>query len=159
MIENRISGERFETLVAEITKKDVPRLDKKFWLFDWKKEHKQTDRVVYKLTTVENPDVIQGLISLKDSGDHIFVHLVESALFNWGKEKLYVGVGGNLFAFACKQSFVKGYDGYISFESKTQLLGHYQQELGAARIGSSLKMFVDTIAAKRLVNYYFPDTL
>lgn len=71
MIENRISGERFETVVAEITKKDVPRLDKKRWLFDWKKEHKQPDRVVYKLTTVENPDVIQGLISLRDSGDHI----------------------------------------------------------------------------------------
>lgn len=43
MLENRISGERFETTVAEITKKDVSRLDKKFWSFDWKKEHKQPD--------------------------------------------------------------------------------------------------------------------
>ena len=145
MIENRISGERFETAVAEITKKGVPRLDKKFWSFDWKKEHKQPDRVVYKLTTAENPDVIQGLVSLRDSGDHIFIFLVESASFNRGKSKLYIGVGGHLFAFACKQSFEKG------------LVNHYQQELGAAHIGSSLKMFVDTRAAKRLILHYFPD--
>ncbi|GAB3643271.1 hypothetical protein [Spirosoma arcticum] len=111
------------------------------------------------MTTAENPDVIQGLISLRDSGDHIFVFLVESASFNRGKSKLYIGVGGHLFAFACKQSFEKGYDGYISFESKTQLVNQYQQELGAARIGSSLKMFVDTVAAKRLVIHYFPDIL
>lgn len=154
MIENRISGERFETVVAEITKKDGPRLDKKLWSFDWKKEHKQTDRIVYKLTTVENPDVIQGLISVTDAGDHIFVNLVESAVFNRGKDRLYVGVGGNLFAVACQKSFDLGYDGYIVLESKTKLLNYYQDLLGAERMGNSLRMYVNTLAAYTLIKLY-----
>lgn len=154
MIENRISGERFETAVAQITKKDVPRLDKKFWLFDWKKEHKQPDRVVYKLTTVKNPDVVQGLISLSDLGDHIFVNLVESAPFNRGKDRLYHLVSVHLFAFACKQSFEKGYEGFISLESKSGLVEHYATSIGAQRMGRSLKMFVNTSSARNLVTLY-----
>ena len=154
MIENRISGERFETLVAEITKKDLPRLDKKFWLFDWKKEHKQTDRVVYKLTTVENPDVIQGLISLSDLGDHIFVNLVESASFNRTESRLYHLVSVHLFAFSCKRSFEKGYEGFISLESKSGLVEYYATSIGAQRMGRSLKMFVDTPSARDLVTLY-----
>lgn len=154
MIENRISDERFETVVAEITKKDIPRLNKKFWSFDWKKEHKQPDRVVYKLTTIENPDVIQGLISTTDAGDHIFVHLAESAPFNRGKNRHYHLVGVHLFAFACKQSFEKGYEGFISLESKSGLVEHYVTTLGAQQMGRSLRMFIDTPSARNLITLY-----
>ncbi|WP_288427589.1 hypothetical protein [uncultured Spirosoma sp.] len=133
MITNRISQEQFQTIFLEVTKKDLPSLPKKLWAFDWRKEIKLTDRVVYKLTTQENPTVIQGLISWSDLGDHIFVNLVESAPFNRGAERLYQGVAGNLFAIACQESFTRGYDGFVVFESKTKLLNHYRDLLRLAR--------------------------
>lgn len=154
LIINRISQEQFQTIFLEITKEDFPRLHKKFWSFDWKKEIKLADRVVYKLTTYENPAVIQGLISWSDFGDHLFINVVESAPFNRGKERLYQGVAANLFANACQKSFEKGYDGFIVFESKTNLINHYRKLLGAQRLGSSIRMFVDTQAAQYLIKLY-----
>jgi len=71
-------------------------------LFNWKQELKYPEREVYKLTIVNNPDVIQGLISLEVKSDHVFMHLLESAPFNKGKNKMYAGVPGNLVTFACK---------------------------------------------------------
>lgn len=60
---------------------------------------------VYKLTIVGNPDVIQGVLSIRKEADHIFMNLLESAPFNIGRQKLYEGVAGNLVAYACKLSF------------------------------------------------------
>ncbi|QJD80217.1 hypothetical protein [Spirosoma rhododendri] len=154
MITNRISKEQFQTTFFRITKDDLPLLQKKFWLFDWKKEIKTAERVVYKLTTRENPAVIQGLISCSDFGDHMFVNLVESASFNRGENRLYQGVAGNLFAIICQESFDKGYDGFIVFESKTKLVSHYRDLLGAQRLGNSVRMFVDTKAASQLIKNY-----
>ncbi len=33
----------------------------------------------------DNPDIIQGLVSISDYGDHFYLHLVKSAPFNLGK--------------------------------------------------------------------------
>ena len=46
-----------------------------------------------------------------------------------------------------------GFDGYIAFEAKTNLFNYYTR-YGAKRIGG-LKMYVDTKAAKKLVDIYF----
>jgi len=51
--------------------------------------------------------IIQGLLSISDYEDHIFMHLIESAPFNFGKPKLYEGVPGNLVAFGVWQSAMK----------------------------------------------------
>jgi hypothetical protein len=48
---------------------------------------KFSDRETYKLVIRNNPKIIQGLISLSDLGDHIYMHLIESAKFNRGKTK------------------------------------------------------------------------
>jgi hypothetical protein len=42
------------------------------------------------------------------------MHLIEAAPHNFGKEKRYMGVAGNLVAFACKLSFEQGFDGYVA---------------------------------------------
>jgi hypothetical protein len=63
------------------------------------------ERDVYKLTITNNQNIIQGLISLEVKPDHVYMHLIESAPFNFGKQKTYLGVSGNLVAFACKLSF------------------------------------------------------
>lgn len=124
-------------------------------MFDWKFEFKQAERDIYKLTIVNNQNIIQGLISLEIKFDHVYMHLVESAPFNKRKSKVYTGVPGNLVAFACKLSFQRGHEGNISFHSKTQLVQHYRDSLGAMHIGGRI-MIIDTTAALKLINKYFP---
>jgi len=59
------------------------------------------------------------------------MNLLESSPFNIGKDKLYEGVAGNLVAYACKVSFQKGFDGFVAFTAKTNLIKHYEENLGA----------------------------
>lgn len=125
-INNTISGEVFNTVITGLMQKDSKQIKKKHWAFDWHLELRQQDRQVYKLTTVQNPDIIHRLISLSDKGDHIFMDLIENVSFNKDRKKLYNGVAGNLVAFACKLSFEQGFDGVVSFIAKTQLIEHYQ---------------------------------
>jgi hypothetical protein len=155
---NAITGDSFKTEIAPLTTKDLRQLNKTHWLFDWKAEAKSRDKLVYKLTIIENPNVLQGLVSLQDRGDHVFMHLIESSKFNRGPRKVYVGVPANLVAYACKLSFENGYDGYVSFESKTKLIQHYRQTLGAELLFGNL-MAIDTKAATELVDQYFPEIL
>lgn len=152
---NTISGDSFRTEVSLVTKTDLKLITKpKGWLFDWKHEFNQPDREVYKLTIVDNAEIVQGLVSLTVKPDHVYMFLLESAPFNMGRNKLYEGVPGNLVAFACKLSFQRGAEGFVSFESKTKLIDHYKNTLGAQYYGRHL-MVIDTIAAKRLVEKYF----
>ena len=155
-IENVITGDRFPTDITLISNADLKLISKKNgWLFDWKIEFKQPEKDVYKLTIVNNQSVIQGLISVEIKSDHVYLHLVESAPFNKGKTKVYAGVPGNLVAFACKLSFQRGYDGNVSFFSKTQLVQHYVETLGAIHFGGRI-MIIDKNAALKLINKYFP---
>lgn len=156
-IKNVISGDSFSTDISRITKADLKIITKKDgWLFDWKLELKHPERDVYKLTIVNNQTIIQGLISLEVKPDHVFMHLVESAPFNKGKTKLYSGVPGNLVAFACKLSFQRGHEGNIAFISKTQLIDHYTESLGAVHVGGRL-MVIGSTAALKLINRYFSN--
>jgi len=47
-----------------------------------------------------------------------------------------------------------GFDGFVSFESKTALIEHYREALGAVRIGSSARMYLNTASAERLIEKY-----
>ena len=95
---------------------------------------------------------------MQDKGDHIFMHLIESNKFNRGTKKVYLGVPGNLVAYACKLSLDKGYGGYVSFESKTKLINHYRLSLKADLLFGNI-MAIDTKAATVLVDQYFPKNL
>jgi len=154
-LENIVTGDCFPTDIIITDKNDFKSITKKEgWLFDWKSEFIKPDRDVYKLTIVNNQQVIQGLISLSVRPDHVYMHLIESAPFNKGKDKIYAGVPGNLVAFAFKLSFQRGFDGYLSFLSKTNLISHYEKTLGAIHVGGHL-MVINTIAALKLINKYF----
>ncbi len=155
-IENAISGEVFDTLIVKLKVSDGKSIKKAEWVFNWHNEIKDRSKQVYKLTTVSNPTIIHGIISLTDKGDHIYMDLIESAKFNKGKNKLYRGVAGNLVAFGCKMAFEKKYDGVVSFISKTQLVEHYEQTLGAKLFGGN-RMFIDTKEAFILTTKYFKD--
>jgi len=153
-LENVVSGDVFDTDVLQLFTKDIKQINKTDWQFKWQEQIKLTDREVYKLVIKDNTKIIQGLISLSYHGDHIYMHLIESAKFNKGKTKIYAGVPGNLVAFACKLSFEKGYEGYLAFDAKTVLIKHYQETLYATHFKGT-KMIIETQAAKRLINQYF----
>lgn len=154
-IENVVTNDSFPTDISILTIADLKHITKKNkWQFDWKIEYKQPEREVYKLTIVNNQQIIQGLISVENKIDHVYMHLLESAPFNKGKTKVYAGVSGNLVAFACKLSFQRGHEGNVSFFSKTQLIQHYIDSLGAMHVGGRI-MIIDTLAALKLINKYF----
>lgn len=154
-IENVVTGDNFATDISIVTNANLKTITKRNkWQFDWKFEFKQPEREVYKLTIVNNQQIIQGLISLEIKSDHVYMHLVESAPFNKGKSKMYAGVPGNLVAFACRLSFQRGHEGNISFFSKSQLAQHYIDSLGAMHVGGRI-MIIDTIAALKLIDKYF----
>lgn len=156
-IVNTFTGDSFETDITRLTKADLKTVTKKKgWSFNWTQELRENDREVYKLTIVNNSAVIQGLISFTVRADNVFMHLVESAPFNIGQNKIYEGVPGNLVAFACKTSFRNNLQGYVSFFSKTRLIDHYIKSLGAYHFGGHL-MVIMTESAQILVDKYFKE--
>lgn len=154
-IENIQTGDSFSTEISLLNTLELKTINKKNgWNFDWKNEFKQPEKDIYKLTIVGNPNIIQGLISLEVKKDHVHMHLIESAHFNVGKTKVYLGIPGNLVAFACKLSFQRGGEGYISFIAKTKLIDHYINTLGAIHFGGHL-MVITTESALKLIGKYF----
>lgn len=156
-IENVQSGDSFPTDISLLTNAELKGITKKHgWRFNWAIEYRQPARDVYKLTISNNPNVIQGLLSLEIKSDHVYMHLIESAPFNFGKRKTYIGVPGNLVAFACKLSFQRGGEGYVSFIAKTKLIDHYIETLGTVHFGGHL-MVITTESALKLINKYFEN--
>lgn len=153
-IENLATGEVFDTEIVRMTEENIKQIKKADWQFNWHKELKDKSKEVYKLTTVNNPSIIQGLVSIEDKHDHIFMHLIESSKFNKGKTKVYLGVPGNLVAYACKVSVDKGYEGFLAFDAKSALIKHYEATLHATHF-RGLRMFIETSAALRLISQYF----
>ncbi|RYM35808.1 hypothetical protein ERX46_02095 [Brumimicrobium glaciale] len=154
-IENVKTGDSFPTEISLLNSVELKLIIKKNgWNFNWNKEFQQPEKDVYKLTIVGNPNIIQGLICLEVKKDHVYMHLIESAPFNVGKSKVYLGIPGNLVAFACKLSFQRGGEGYISFIAKTKLIDHYIDTLDAIHFGGHL-MVITTESALKLIGKYF----
>jgi hypothetical protein len=84
------------------------------------------------------------------------MHLIEAAPHNFGKEKRYMGVAGNLVAFACKLSFEQRFDGYVGFTAKTELIEHYREALSAELLFKN-RMAISSFAAEKLVNSYYKN--
>jgi hypothetical protein len=82
------------------------------------------------------------------------MHLIENSPFNIGKAKQYLGVAGNLTAYGCKLSKEYGFDGVISFDSKTALISHNEKTLGAVHIGGH-RMIIYEEDAQKLISSYF----
>ncbi|NII27354.1 hypothetical protein HB364_19850 [Pseudoflavitalea sp. X16] len=155
-IEDAQTGKSYKTEVVPVELTDFKTvLKKNGWRFNWRKEHKHAERQLYKIL-VEGDVNIQGLISLQPVENYIELHLIETAPHNYGKSKKYVGVPGNLVAFACKMSFDTGFEGFVGFRAKTQLIQHYVDTLGAELIFKD-RMCISGISAKKLVNSYYKN--
>jgi len=156
-LEDTSTGNVLLTEVLPLEKADLKDISKKSgWKFNWKTEFSDSNKQVYKLILQNQPKIIQGLICFEKKSDHIFMPLIETAPHNLGKTKKYLGVAGNLVAFGCKLSFKHGFEGYIAFESKTKLIGHYEKTLGAKLLFGQ-HMELDTIASIKLIDLYYPE--
>jgi hypothetical protein len=155
-IEHVESGQSYETHISQLSTNELGQIKKSKWLFDWKAEILAPDRNVYKLIAKEYPSVVQGLLSISDKRDHIFLNLIESSKENRGDGNIYAGVPANLFAFACKRSFESGYEGVVAFTSKTKLVDHYVQNFGAEILRGN-DLYIGTKASIVLVKSYFKN--
>jgi hypothetical protein len=156
-IQDALTGEAFGSSITCIASTKRQQIKAADWLFDWHSELCRRDRMVFKVELLHDRSKVQGLVSIADKKDHIFMHLIESAAWNKGKNKLYCGVAGNLVACACKLSFELKYDGIVSFIPKTQLVDHYQKTLGAKLFGPN-RMFIDTREALTLTKHYLKQS-
>lgn len=152
-IEACLTGKRFKTEVAALTHQEMEKEQAKDWLFNWKKELMISGHRVFKLTITGKTN-IQGWVSLSVETDHVYMHLLESAPHNRGRNKKYWGVPGNLVAFACLLSETYGKDGYVAFTAKTNLVEHYRVTLHAKHLANG-RMYLDTYAAQCLIKQYF----
>lgn len=154
---NIISGDSLPTNVIEVKILDLKLVTKsRGWNFNWKAELKKEGIIVYKLAILGNENIIQGLISLEIRNDHVFVNIIENAPFNIGKNKVYEGVPGNLFAYACRLSWDNGNLGLVFFVSKSSLVNHYENSLGAIHVGG-FKMVIFPEQAFELIKQYYPN--
>ena len=81
-IQNTVSGDSFPTEVSRLTKPDLKQITKKNgWTFNWKSELDDNTREVYKLTISNNPNIIQGLLSLTIEPDHVLYEFIGKCSF------------------------------------------------------------------------------
>lgn len=119
--------EHIQATVSKIDLKEIALINKSGQFdFNWNAE-KLND--VYKLIA-EGINEPLGLISLVDRPEDfaIEIHLIAVSKDNKGKKRKYDRIAGNMIAFACKESFAAGYDGYICLKPKTLISDHYREK-------------------------------
>lgn len=127
------------------------------WKFDWSDQDLR-DCLIYALY-VESTKATQGLIACREyktqgnTKGYIEVVLAEANPKNVGIMGKYKGVGAHLFSIASRLSLDLGYDGFVTFVSKTDLVQHYIDELHAELLFGS-NMQLSTNASKYLVEMY-----
>lgn len=148
------SGEIVDT---EYSLADETDLKTDGWNFNWSdKDLKNSE--IYKLT-LKGDDTVQGLIALNDfkKDNAVYIRLVESAPNNIGKNKMFEGVGGHLFAIAIQKSVQRGYGGFVFMDAKNiELVNYYRQTLKATHIGGvhPYRMFIDEDNAIEILQTY-----
>jgi len=132
-IKDVATGEELEAVIEPMTSKDFKAIKKskdRFNKFDW---NEYQGEEVCKLR-LKNDDVILGLMCLMDHEDEatnaIEIELLEVSEENIGSEKKLDNIGGCLIAFACRESFKRGHDGFVFLTPKTKLLEHYPSKYG-----------------------------
>ena len=150
---DRKTGEECTPAVARASLDDVAGLKKDGWKFDWTKCIKDGNEV-YKVT-LSGDNVIQGLTAIQNDSKNSAVHMVllENNPKNIGESGTYQGVGAHLAAVACKKSADYGHGGFVYFDAKNALIKHYEDTLGAIKIGAQ-RMVIEEKPAKKLIDKY-----
>ena len=147
----RASGQIFDTQMCKIS---PSKRDYVGWKFDWSIPSKN-GYDIYALK-IKGDERIQGMVAfaVEHNNKAVYVNLAETAPHNYGRNGKYDGVGGHLFAFACKQAYEHNYD-CIYFDAKTELIEYYKTKLGAMQLGKSQRMIIEGENFIILLKKYF----
>lgn len=119
--------------------------------FNWNKE---IPYQVYQLK-VDGSDEVLGLLSLDNRPrDYaIEIRLLASSKEHIGSGKLYDGIAGCLIAFACREAFKSGYDGFVCLKPKTDLIRHYQEKYGL--LATNMYLITEKENSFNLIERYY----
>jgi len=148
--------ELVEAIIEKANNEDMP-LKKDGWQFNWRKMSRIEGAQFYKLTTINKPEIVEGMLMLTlINGEIVYMNSIEVSPHNYGSGGKFENVAGSLLAFGCYKSFElgkKNYLGFLSFDSKTQLIELYQEQYGAT-YAMGQKMFFSPQAGKELMRKY-----
>ena len=126
---------RIEAVIEHVLPTDYSTIkkSKRFPGFNWDTE-KENEVLKIRL---KNSDEILGLMSLVDFNTELWlkINLLQTSEENVGTNKKYDRIAGCLIAYACKQAFIRGYDGTVALEPKTELKKHYFEKYGMKNAG------------------------
>ncbi|MEZ4847150.1 MAG: hypothetical protein R3B93_00665 [Bacteroidia bacterium] len=155
------TGKKLLAKISKAVKNELPT-KKDGWNFDWRGLYKVEGAEFYKISLNKSPELVEGVLMLTIyNGEMLFMNNIEAAPHNIGNNKKYENIAGCLLAFACRESFERGkegYHGFLSFDSKTALIELYQKKYGAS-LALGNKMFFDPGAGKRLMKKYLNITI
>lgn len=123
--------------------------------FKWKLEREYE---IYKLFRTDTGQIL-GLMSVANSPESVAIHirLLESGKTNVGTSKELEGIAGCLIAWACRLSFLRGYDGWIKLTAKSELIKHYVSHYGMIQIGQTQTCKIEQDQAYVLIRKYLHD--
>ena len=150
---NLETKEELKGIIEKISKKEIGKLKgNKNFTFDWSIEK---DKEVYKIR-LEDKKTILGLMSLIDYPNEIRIHLnlLESRKDQRGKNKKIGNIAGCLIAYACRESFKRGYGGFVSLLPKTELISYYEN-YGFQGVGTVMAISEEN--SQKLITKYFRD--
>lgn len=145
--------------LAEIAKamlKEMPKR-KDGWNFSWRTLFKVEGSETYKITLKGESTEIEGMLMLTLMNDEmVYMNTIEIAPHNYGQKGKYDNVAGCLISYACLRSFELGannYEGFLTFESKTELIQLYQDRYGAT-LAAGQRMFIEPAVSLKLIEKY-----
>lgn len=142
-------------------KSKLPSL-KDGWRFNFSKHSKRKDFETYILTADQTPEIIEGCLIIESKSPHqVYMAFIEVAPHNRGHLKKYERVAGCLIAFACRQSFIKGKEGYLAFDvieeeknDEIKLMKLYSQKYKAVRLDNSTTMIILPEGSEKLIKEF-----
>lgn len=132
------------------------------WRFNFSKHSKGKNFETYILTTNKTPEIIEGCLVINIKSPYqVYMAFVEVAPHNRGDKKRYERVAGCLIAFACRQSFINGQEGFLAFdvfeekeETEKKLMNMYSQKYNAVRLDDSTTMIILPDGSEKLINEF-----
>jgi hypothetical protein len=131
-LRNDLTGEEKQAIIELMSEEDfkIIRKKKDQFHFNW---NKYKGKEVFKLRLLDEPEIL-GLMCITDHNDPatnaVEIELLEVGTDNIGKDKKFEKIAGCLIAFACRESFKRGHDGFLFLTPKTALIDHYSSEYG-----------------------------
>jgi len=142
--------------IARAMLKEMPK-KKDGWNFTWRTLFKVEGSETYKIVLKDGVSEIEGMLMLTLMNDEMmYMNTIEVAPRNYGSKGKYDNVAGCLIAYACLRSFELGknnYEGFLTFESKTELIRLYHDRYGA-RLAAGQRMFIEPEVSLELIEKY-----